>query len=93
MEIVIAEIINDHYSVDKEVSWLKCRTDSNVFVCFWGELGKPNRNIVSIRNQVVPLSIEILNPECCEPTQYEKSEYGIAISVPSDTYIQINPEQ
>lgn len=93
LEIVITEIVNDHYSVDKKVFWLKCRTNSNAFVSFWGELGKPNRNIISIRNQVLPLCIEILNPECCEPTQYEKSKYGIALSVPSDAYIQINPEQ
>lgn len=91
---MITKIISDHYSVDKQVSWLKCRTDRNTFVYFWGELGKPNRNLVSISSQVLPLCIEIiLDPECCEPTQYEKSKYGIALGIPLDVYMQINPEQ
>ena len=93
LEIVITEIINDYYSVDKEVAWLKCRTSSNLLVCFWGEFGKPNRNIVSIRHQELPLSVEILNPEFCAPTEYERSKYSISLSIPSDAYIQINPER
>lgn len=92
MDIIITEIISDHFSIDKEVCWLKCRTGSGSLIAFWGELGQPNRNIAAIRNQELPLHIEILDPEECVATQNEKSKYGISLSIPSGAMIQIHPD-
>lgn len=60
MELCITEIVEDEFSTDKEVVWLKCKTSSNQMVAFWGELDGPNRNIVSLRHQQLPVLLEIL---------------------------------
>jgi hypothetical protein len=93
VELCITEIVDDGYSIDKEVTWLKCRTSSNNMVAFWGQLGGTNRNIVSLRHQQLPVYLEILAPEDCVPTPWEKSEYNLSVSVPSDVEIYIDPER
>lgn len=92
MDIIITEIVSDHFSVDKEVCWLKCRTGSGSLIAFWGELEKPNRNISSIRNQIFPLHVEILDPESCAPTDHERKEHGLSLSIPSGALIIIHQE-
>jgi len=92
MELVIIEIIQEGVSTDKEVTWLKCRTSNDKIIAFWGELNRPNRNIIALRNQTLPIHIEILNPDMCEPTTHEINKYGLALIVPPDAFIQINPE-
>ena len=93
MELCITEIVDDGYSIDKEVAWLKCRTASNNMVAFWGQLGAPNRNIVSLRHQQLPVYLEILAPEECVPTSWEKSKYNLFLSIPSNVGIYIDPER
>ncbi len=93
MELCITEIVDDGYSMDKEVVWLKCRTSSNNIVAFWGELGGPNRNIASLKHQQLPVYLEISAPEDCIPTPWEKSEYNLSVSVPSNVGIYIDPER
>lgn len=92
IDVTITEIIEDHFSIDKETAWLKCKTDSNALICFWGDLHGPKRNIVSIRNQSLPVIISISSPEDCEPSLREKSKYKLSRSVPSNVFITINPE-
>ncbi|NJA08328.1 hypothetical protein HC024_21750 [Methylococcaceae bacterium WWC4] len=93
MELCITEIVDDGYSIDKEVVWLKCRTSSNNMVAFWGELDGANRNIASLRHQRLPVYLEISAPEDCIPTPWEKSEYKLSVSVPSNVGIYIDPER
>lgn len=92
MNIVITEIVEDHYSIDKGVLWLKCRTSSGNLIVFWGELGEENRNIASIRNQKLPAQVELLEPEECIPSDWEKSKYKLSYSVPLYTEIVVNPD-
>ena len=92
MELQITEILQDSLSESKETFWLKCKTATGKVIAFWGEFGAPNRNIVSLRHQKLPVTIEIINPENCSPTKNEISKYGLSYSVPSDIYVQIRPE-
>lgn len=92
MDIILTEIVSDHFSIDKEVCWLKCRTSSGSLIAFWGELGRPTRNITSIRNQVLPLHIEILNPESCTPTDHERKEHSISLSIPANVQLVMHQE-
>lgn len=91
MEIVLCELLDDNESVDKGVSWLKYRLDSGAFVAFWGELRASNRNIISLRNQKLPVIVAIQEPEECMPTLHEQRDFGLSVSVPMDAAIEINP--
>ena len=93
MELCITEIVDDGFSIEKEVAWLKCRISSNNIVAFWGELGGPNRNIVSLRHQQLPVLLKISAPEDCNPTPWEKSKYNLFLSIPSNVGIYIDPER
>lgn len=90
--ISVSEIIEDGVIADQSAVVLRCKTPSGKLIAFWGELGNANRNIASIRHQVLPVVIELLDPECCIPTDWEKSKYGLVWSVPYDAEITINPE-
>lgn len=92
MKLEITKIIQDGISVDKELVWLKCRTSTDKTIAFWGEFGNPNRNIAALKNQKLPVIIELLSPEDCIPTQREMIKYSLDYCVPLDAYIQINPE-
>ena len=92
MQIVVTEIIANGISEEKEVVWLKCKTADNKIIAFWGEFDNPNRNIAALKNQKLPVLIEILDLEDCSPTTHEKIKYNLDLSIPSDVYIQINPE-
>lgn len=92
MDIIITEIVDDHCSIDKEGCWLKCRTDSGTLIAFWGELGQSNRNIASIRNQILPLHVEILDSEACIPTETQRKKYSLSLSIPSDALIILHQE-
>lgn len=92
MDIIITEIIESSCSIEKEVCWLKCKTVKGSIIAFWGEVGRLNRNIASLRDQVLPVHVEIDNPEDFIPTAYEESEYGLALSIPMNAIIHINPE-
>lgn len=92
MELIVTEILQEGISEDKEVIWLKCRTSTNEIVAFWGEFNQPNRNIAALKGQSLPVHVEILSPEECEPTRYERSKYNLSLSVPSSVFIQINTE-
>jgi len=92
MNITITEIVEDHYSIDKGVLWLKCRTASENLIVFWGELGEENRNIASIRNQRLPVQVELLEPEDCIPSDWEKSKYKLSYSVPLYAGVVVNPD-
>lgn len=89
VELVITEILLDEYFSEKETYCLKCRCADNSLVAFWGEPGKPNRNIVALRHQRLPLHITLTDPGECLPTDWEKKKYKLSWSVPShaDVYI------
>lgn len=92
LRIEINEIVEKGHSIDKESEWLKCRTTSGKTVVFWGELGYPNRNIISIYNQKLPVQVELLEPELCIPTEWEKTKWNLAYSVSSESEIVICPD-
>jgi len=92
MELQVTEILENDISDDKEVVWLKCKTADGKMIAFWGAFDNPNRNIVALKNQKLPVVIEIEDPEYCIPTDHEKAEYNLSLSVPADVSIQINPE-
>lgn len=92
MNIRIIEILQEGISEDKEIIWLKYKTKCNNIIAFWGEFDSPNRNIVALRSQELPMDVEILAPEDCIPTEHEKASYKLNLSVPSNVCIQINPE-
>jgi len=92
MELVLTEIVEDSSSAEKETCWLKCRTSSGGMVVFWGEFGGANRNIVSLRNQTLPIVIELSDPEACIPTEWERSRYKVSFSIPSNVVVTINTE-
>lgn len=92
MEIVLTEIMEDGSSVEKETCWLKCRTSSEGVVAFWGELDGANRNIVSLRNQMLPVMVELSDPGACIPTERERSRHKISLSIPSNVVVTVNTE-
>ena len=91
MIIRIISIIEHAASADKEIEWLKCATSHKRIVVFWGELGRSNRNIKSVKNQTLPVSIEFCSPEDCQPTDLEKLTYNAYLSVPVNAFIIIDP--
>jgi len=92
MDLVISEVIENGVSEEKETVWLKCRTATGSLIVFWGELSTPNRNIMSIKYQTLPIHVELLEPEDCIPTEFEKSEYGLSLSIPSNSSIMVKPD-
>lgn len=90
MDLVITHIVEDQFSLEKETMWLKCKTDSNLLVVFWGEPGAANQNLGLLRSQQLPVKIRILDPEFCIPTAWEKSKYKISFSIPSDVSVTID---
>lgn len=94
MELCLSELIEDSYSLDKETCWLKFKTDKGKSIAFWGEPNNPNRNIVSLRNQTLPLLLTIDDVDLtdCMPSDKERSKYELMLSVPSTVAIEINPE-
>ena len=92
MEIVLTEIVEDSWSIEKETCWLKCRTSSQGTVVFWGEPDGANRNIVSLRNQMLPVMVELSDLEACIPTQWERSRHKISLSIPSNVMVAVDTE-
>jgi len=81
--LILEELISDFTSEDKEVMGLKFRSDQG-FVTFWGEFGAPNRNISALRNQKLPMMIDLHNPEFCIPSDFDRRKNGLKWSVPSN---------
>lgn len=92
MELVLTEIVDDSFSVEKETCWLKCRTSSGGMVAFWGELDGVNRNIASLRAQELPVVVELSDLEACFPTEWERSRYKILLSIPPNVVVTVNAE-
>lgn len=94
MELVLTEIVDDSFSIEKEICWLKCRTSSGGMVAFWGELDGANRNIVSLRAQELPVVVELSDLEACFPTEteWERSRYKISLSIPPNVVVTVNAE-
>lgn len=89
MTLVLEESIQEIFSEEKEVIGLKFKSTQGVVV-FWGEFDGPNRNIVALRGQKLPMVIELDDPASCVPSDWEK-EKGISWSVPfSETFYWIN---
>lgn len=87
--IVLEELLSDFVSEEKEVIGLKFKTSQGLIV-FWGEFGGPNRNIAALRNQNLPMLIDLNDPELCTPTKWEKEHHHLLWSVPSDAIIFIH---
>ena len=92
MELRITEKLQEGISENKEVLWLKFKTEDDQVVAFWGEFGNPNRNITALKNQSLPVVVDILDPDECFPTKNEESNHKLSWSIPSNVCIQINPE-
>jgi hypothetical protein len=93
LDIVISKIIEYGCSEEKETCWLKCRLNNGCLVAFWGELlTGNNRNIASIRHQRLPIRVSILDPEYCAPTNHERKDFGLYLSIPATVQILIDSE-
>jgi len=93
MEFSLSKLVEDSFSIDKKTYWLKFKTDKGSYIAFWGEPNNPNRNIVSLRHQLLPLMLTIDDIDLvnCMPSDNEKSKYKLILSVPSNIPIEINP--
>lgn len=89
--IVLQELLADFVAEEKETVGLKFKSDQGA-ITFWGELAGPNRNIVSLRNQKLPILIELDDPISCAPSEWDKKENGLTWSVPSSESFFIHNE-
>lgn len=89
VELVITKILLDRYFSGSDVWCLKCRCDDGSLVAFWGEANEPNRNIVALRHQKLPLHIALSSPDECVPSEGEKKKYHLSWSVPASADIYI----
>lgn len=65
MIITITRIRSIPEDADPEEYFLECHTTDHNVVLFWGSVEYGSRNISTIQNQALPVSIELLDLELC----------------------------
>ena len=93
MEITIVSFMNGgpSFSPETETAWLSGKMDNGKKIVFWGSAYEGTRNIDSLKNQKLPVSVFIESPEDCVPSVLVSKKYGATISVPEHVKIQVNP--
>lgn len=91
LEIVITEFVGGKPIFDEDSLTLRlvCKTSNNEKIVFWGSADAGTRNIDALKNQKLPVVVEC---QACEPTEWQKRQFGTTYTVPEHSWVTINPE-